>query len=113
MAVRIRLKRFGAKRRPFYRIVVMDSRAPREGRAIEEIGHYNAVVHDEKQIYIARERLEYWLARGAQMSRTVSDLARRERLSPASDALNDEPDVDAEADTADAELHGEQEVDGE
>ncbi len=65
MAVKIRLARFGAKKRPFYRIVVADVRAPRDGRFIEKIGHYNPML-SENRVTVKVDRLKYWLNVGAQ-----------------------------------------------
>lgn len=73
MSVRIRLKRMGAKKRPFYRIVVADSRAPRDGRFIEEIGYYNPLT-EPKTVEIDTEKAEKWLSQGAQPSDTVKAL---------------------------------------
>ena len=64
LSVRIRLKRFGTKRRPFYRIVVMDSRSPRDGRTIEEVGFYHPIEIEEKQIQVKEERIRDWLNKG-------------------------------------------------
>jgi small subunit ribosomal protein S16 len=66
MAVKIRLKRMGAKKSPFYRVVVADSRYPRDGRFIEEIGTYNPMV-DPSQINIDNEKALKWLKNGAQL----------------------------------------------
>ena len=74
MSVRIRLKRFGTKRRPYYRIVVMDSRSPRDGRTIEEVGFYHPIEIEEKQIKVKEERVREWLNKGAQPSDTVRRL---------------------------------------
>ena len=74
MSVRIRLKRFGSKRRPYYRIVVMDSRSPRDGRTIEEVGFYHPIEIEEKQIQVKEERVRDWLNKGAQPSDTVRKL---------------------------------------
>lgn len=74
MSVRIRLKRFGTKRRPYYRIVVMDSRSPRDGRTIEEVGFYHPIEIEEKQIQVKTERVREWLDKGAQPSDTVRKL---------------------------------------
>lgn len=74
MSVRIRLKRFGTKRRPYYRIVVMDSRSPRDGRTIEEVGFYHPIEIEEKQIKVKEERVREWLDKGAQPSDTVRKL---------------------------------------
>lgn len=76
MAVRIRLKRMGAKKRPFYRIVVADSRSPRDGRFIEEIGYYNPTT-DPKTVKIDAERVREWLSKGAKPSDTVKALLER------------------------------------
>ena len=73
MAVKIRLKRMGANKKPFYRIVVADSRAPRDGRFIEEIGYYNPV-SEPKQIKINDEKALKWLSVGAQPTDTVKKL---------------------------------------
>jgi small subunit ribosomal protein S16 len=70
MAVRIRLKRLGAKKRPFYRVVVADQRSPRDGRFIENIGRYQPM-DDPSLIEIDEERALYWLRVGAQPSNTV------------------------------------------
>jgi len=74
LSVRIRLKRFGTKRRPYYRIVVMDSRNPRDGRTIEEVGFYHPIEIEEKQIQVKEERVRDWLNKGAQPSDTVRKL---------------------------------------
>lgn len=76
MAVKIRLKRMGANKRPFYRIVVADSRAPRDGRFIEEIGYYNPI-SEPKQIEIDNEKAEKWLKNGAQPTTTVKSLFKK------------------------------------
>ncbi len=74
MSVRIRLKRFGTKRRPFYRIVVTDSRGPRDGRTLEEVGFYHPIEIAEKQLNVKEDRIREWLAKGAQPSGTVRKL---------------------------------------
>ncbi len=73
MAVRIRLKRMGAKKQPFYRIVVADSRFPRDGRFIEEIGYYNPTTNPTT-FEVNAEKAQLWLARGARPSSTVKEL---------------------------------------
>ncbi|WP_062309905.1 30S ribosomal protein S16 [Demequina rhizosphaerae] len=75
MAVKIRLKRFGKKRAPFYRVVVMDSRTKRDGRAIEEIGKYHPT-EEPSVIEIDSERAQYWLSVGAQPSEQVTALLK-------------------------------------
>ncbi len=79
MSVRIRLKRMGTKKRPFYRIVVADSRAPRDGRFIETLGTYNPLT-DPSQLRLNAERVQLWLSRGAQPSASVESLLAREGL---------------------------------
>ncbi len=76
MAVRIRLKRMGAKKDPFYRVVVADSRSPRDGRFIEEIGYYNPTTRPET-INIEKDKALEWLQKGAQPSETVKTLFKR------------------------------------
>ena len=68
MSLKLRLARAGAKKRPFYRIVVADSRSPRDGRFIEIVGTYNPILPktDEKRVIIEKERIEHWLKVGAQ-----------------------------------------------
>lgn len=73
MAVKIRLKRMGAKKKPFYRIVVADSRSPRDGRFIEELGYYNPV-SEPKEIKIDDEKAVKWLNNGAKPTDTVNKL---------------------------------------
>jgi small subunit ribosomal protein S16 len=75
MAVKIRLKRFGKKRAPFYRVVVMDSRTKRDGRAIEEIGKYHPT-EEPSIIVIDSERVQYWLSVGAQPTEQVAALLK-------------------------------------
>ena len=75
MAVKIRLKRLGKKKQPFYRIVVADSRAPRDGRSIEKLGHYNPISKPAELVF-NEERLFHWLDEGAQASDTVFSLLR-------------------------------------
>jgi small subunit ribosomal protein S16 len=76
MAVRIRLKRIGAHKAPFYRVVVSDSRSPRDGRFIEEIGYYNPVAQPA-EVKIDEEKALKWLQNGAQASETVRNLLSR------------------------------------
>ncbi|MBN1524479.1 MAG: 30S ribosomal protein S16 [Spirochaetales bacterium] len=80
MSVRIRLKRFGSKKRPYYRIVVMDSRTPRDGRAIEEVGFYHPVEIEEKQVTLKEDRIKDWLSKGAQPSDTVRMLLKKNNI---------------------------------
>ncbi|RBP68271.1 SSU ribosomal protein S16P [Alkalibaculum bacchi] len=76
MAVKIRLKRMGAHKKPFYRIVVADSRAPRDGRFIEEIGYFNPLT-EPVQLKIDSDKAKQWLGNGAQPSDTVRDLFKK------------------------------------
>ncbi len=76
MAVKIRLKRIGAKKAAFYRVVVADSRSPRDGRFIEEIGTYNPLM-DPAEIKIDNEAAQKWIKNGAQPTDTVRALLKR------------------------------------
>ena len=80
MAVKIRLKRFGAKARPFYRIVIMDSRTPRDGRTLDEIGLYHPIEAGEKQLTIDEAKAKEWLGKGAQPSDTVRGLLNKKGI---------------------------------
>jgi small subunit ribosomal protein S16 len=74
----IRLARGGAKKRPFYSIVVTDSRSRRDGRFIERVGFYNPIATgNEEALRVATERISYWQERGAQLSETVAGLVKR------------------------------------
>ena len=73
MAVKIRLARFGAKKRPYYRVVVADSRMPRDGRHIEEVGRYNPLT-TPKTITLDLEKIDEWVTKGAQPSSAVAHL---------------------------------------
>lgn len=76
--VTIRLARGGAKKRPFFHIVVADSRMPRDGRYIERLGFYNPIAAEhEEQLRIDHERVEYWLGHGAKPSDRVSALLKQ------------------------------------
>lgn len=76
MAVKIRLKRVGAKKNPHYRVVIADARAPRDGRFIEEIGSYNPQTQPST-VNIKMDRAEYWLSQGAQPTETVRSLLKK------------------------------------
>lgn len=80
MSVKIRLKKFGAKARPFYRIVVQDSRSARDSVTIEEIGIYHPIETGDKQLRIDEERAKSWLAKGAQPSDTVRSLLNKKNI---------------------------------
>ena len=74
--VKMRLKRMGMKKEPFYRVVVSDSRTPRDGRFIEEIGYYNPVT-DPIELKVNEERAKYWLGVGAQPTDTTRALLKK------------------------------------
>jgi small subunit ribosomal protein S16 len=74
--VKIRLKRMGAHKKPFYRVVVADSRSPRDGKFIEEIGYYNPLT-DPAEIKIDAEKAKKWLDNGAQATDTVKSLMKK------------------------------------
>ena len=76
MSVKIRLRRMGAKKAPFYRLVVTNSRSPRDGKFIEEIGYYNPI-SEPKDIKIDAEKAKKWLSDGAQPSDTVRHLFKK------------------------------------
>jgi small subunit ribosomal protein S16 len=82
MAVRIRLKRAGAKNAPAYRIVVADSRSPRDGKFIEEIGSYNPLKKGDN-FKMDLERAKYWVSKGAQPSETVASFIKKARKAAA------------------------------
>lgn len=79
MAVKIRLKRMGSKKNPFYRIVVADSRAPRDGRSIEQIGYYNPLT-EPATVKIDEEKALDWMSKGAKPSDTVRNLFSKEGI---------------------------------
>lgn len=79
MAVKIRLARHGAKKKPFYRIVVADSRSPRDGRFLENVGTYNPMV-EPAQVTLKTERIAYWMEKGATPTDTVNSLLKKEGL---------------------------------
>ena len=79
MAVRIRLRRIGAKKRPIYRVVVADSRSPRDGRFIETLGTYNPLTNPA-EVNLKSDRVRLWLSRGALPSDTVRNILARQGL---------------------------------
>lgn len=78
MAVKIRLARHGAKKRPYYRVIVIDSRSRREGRPIEEVGRYNPCV-DPSMVKLDLEKIDGWIAKGARPTDTVARLIETAR----------------------------------
>ena len=79
MAVKIRLRRIGQKKAPFYRVVVADSRYPRDGRFIEEIGYYNPIT-EPAEIKIDADKAKKWIANGAQPTETVKSLLKMSNI---------------------------------
>lgn len=79
MAVKIRLRRLGAKKAPFYRIVIADSRYPRDGRFIEEIGYFNPI-SNPVEIKIDEEKAKKWISNGAQPTETVKSLLKKNNI---------------------------------
>jgi small subunit ribosomal protein S16 len=77
MPVKIRLARHGAKKRPFYRIVVTDSESPRDGRFLENVGTYNPL-SDPAEVSLKNDRISYWIAQGAKPTDTVNSLLKKE-----------------------------------
>ncbi len=77
MSVKIRLARHGAKKRPFYRIVVADSESPRDGRYLENVGTYNPLT-DPAKVVLKQERIKYWIDQGAIPTDTVKSLLKEE-----------------------------------
>ena len=76
MAVKMRLRRMGAKKAPFYRVVVADERSPRDGKFIDEIGYYNPLTNPA-EVKINAEKAEAWLKNGAQPTETVKSLLKK------------------------------------
>ncbi len=80
MAVRIRLKRLGRKHRPFYRISIMDAQVQRDGKTIEDIGHYDPMVQDKSaRVKLNLERVDYWMSVGAKPTEKVATLIKKVR----------------------------------
>lgn len=80
MSVKIRMKRFGTRQRPYYRIVVMDTSAPRDGRALEEVGLYHPIEPEDKQISLKEDRIREWISKGAQPSATVKRILNKNEI---------------------------------
>lgn len=79
MSVKIRMRRMGSKRKPFYHIVVADSRMPRDGRFIEEVGYYNPLTNPD-EVKLEEDKIFEWLEKGAQPSDTVRSLLSKAGL---------------------------------
>ena len=80
MSASIRLKRFGTKKRPYYRIIVIDTKAPRDGKTIEEVGYYHPIEAEDKQIVFNAEKIRSWLDKGAKVSDTVRGILNRKNF---------------------------------
>lgn len=80
MPVKIRLARHGAKKRPFYRVVVAESECPRDGRFLEVVGTYNPI-HEPAQVELKADRVQYWLSQGATPTDTVRNLIKNQKIS--------------------------------
>jgi len=81
VAVKLRLKRFGRRHRSFYRLNAMDSRSPRDGRVIEQLGWYDPQAEDpDKRLSLKRDRIEHWLSQGAQPTDTVRQLLKSQGI---------------------------------
>ena len=77
MSATIRLKKFGTKKRPYYRIVVMDNRAPRDGKTIEELGYYHPIEAEDRQISFDQDKVRAWIDKGAAVSDTVRGILNK------------------------------------
>lgn len=96
MSVRIRLRRMGRKKQPHYRVVVADSRAPRDGRIVENLGYYRPKATPARLV-LDLERVDYWIGHGAKPSETVSSLVRRARQGGGPELALGEPEPEAHA----------------
>ncbi|AEB06981.1 SSU ribosomal protein S16P [Coriobacterium glomerans PW2] len=105
MAVKIRLSRHGSKKRPYYRVVVADSRSPRDGRLIEEVGRYNPLT-TPKVISLDLDKIQAWQSKGAQLTDAVAALVRAaqqgEKTAPVQKKSKKQRAKEAEAELADA-----------
>jgi len=77
MAVRLRMRRMGRRNRAFFRLAAVDPRSPRDGRVLEELGHYDPLVRGTDGLKLNRTRVEYWLSQGAKPSGTVAALLKK------------------------------------
>ncbi|EPF28432.1 30S ribosomal protein S16 [Treponema medium] len=80
MSVKIRLKKFGSKKRPYYRIVVQDVREPRDGKTIDEVGIYHPIEAEDQQIAFDADKVRGWLNKGAQPTDTVRHLLNKKQF---------------------------------
>ena len=81
MSASIRLKKFGTKKRPYYRIVVMEKKAPRDGKIIEEVGYYHPIEAEDRQIVFDAEKVRAWVSNGAEVSDTVRSILNKKNFS--------------------------------
>lgn len=107
MAVKIRLRRMGSKKNPFYRIVVADSRSPRDGRFIEEIGYYNPLT-EPKTVKIDSEKAQDWIKKGAKPTDTVERLLRMNEISEVAPVKVDEEKTTEDTATEEVETETEE-----
>jgi small subunit ribosomal protein S16 len=81
MSAAIRLKKFGSKKRPYYRIVVMDKKAARDGKTIEELGYYHPIEAEDRQISFDALKVRAWVDKGAEVSGTVRHILNKKQFS--------------------------------
>ena len=81
MSASIRLKKFGTKKRPYYRIVAIDVKAPRDGKTIEELGYYHPIEAEDKQIVFNADKVRAWVDKGARVSDTVRSILNKKNFS--------------------------------
>ena len=93
----LRLKRMGRRHRPFYRLNAMDKRQPRDGRTIEELGWYDPIAPEDKQLSFNIDRINHWLSVGAQPSETVHSLLKRLDVDPTPGKKYEKPSTTAES----------------
>lgn len=80
MSIKIRLKRFGTKKRPYYRIVVMDTRSPRDGKTLDEVGLYHPIEKQGEQVRIDEEKITDWIKKGVQPTLTVKRVLNKNNI---------------------------------
>jgi len=80
VSIKIRLKRFGTKKRPYYRIVVMDSRTPRDGKTLDEVGLYHPIEKQGEQVRIDEEKITNWIKKGVQPTLTVKRVLNKNNI---------------------------------
>jgi len=80
VSVKIRLKKFGTKKRPYYRIVVMDSRSPRDGKALDEVGLYHPIEQQGEQVRLDEEKIRNWISKGVQPTVTVKQILNKHKI---------------------------------